>query len=601
MLATSLSAQQCFTATGNSIAGIMVMTLPPIPANDYGRSPPIALNGFTFPIGGANWTHFVVDADGVIYLTMGGAEVNPAAIGVTNLSELRGGPGGSPRIGAFTKELRAAPGQPWDILVDDSVAGEVKISWVHVTWSGGVTDFAMGVKLFATGAVQFDYGAGLWPSATSRWACISAGNDVGTGTEVSSDLSAGGSVPIELVFEGGFNPFDMRHSSLLFTPSGGGYQWTQTCLGNAPASNSSYGNGCYDRSTWASVYQQFATAPDAKATLENAAFAYLPDGLGGYILFETSASASLRSIANATLLPLCDDCHAAVVPSIPFNYLGTTPVSSLELSSNGVLFMNSFGQNPLIVAYGLGGFLQVTQPMFAAYGSDLDPGASGGSYYVEEDNGVLYITADGVYQWSTTDPSTFQYQLELATGFVTIVYGTLGNVSISPVLFGFTPAGTVADMGGIDLLTELPFTTSVDGVDPALALSASPAPLSTGAVAAWPNAANFGATLTYQVNNAPESATGTGTALGLIILSSSQNTGLDLGFIGAPGCSAYINSLDVPVAFVNAGTSASVQFQLPAGLPSGAQFYTQAVALSDGVNAFGLLTSNAIASVISDN
>ena len=31
MLATSLSAQQCFTATGNSIAGIMMMTLPPIP------------------------------------------------------------------------------------------------------------------------------------------------------------------------------------------------------------------------------------------------------------------------------------------------------------------------------------------------------------------------------------------------------------------------------------------------------------------------------------------------------------------------------------------------------------------------------------------
>ncbi|MFK7741686.1 MAG: sorbosone dehydrogenase family protein [Planctomycetota bacterium] len=108
------------------------------------------------------------------------------------------------------------------------------------------------------------------------------------------------------------------------------------------------------------------------------------------------------------------------------------------------------------------------------------------------------------------------------------------------------------------------------------------------------------ATLTFDVTDAPEFATGTGTYVGVVVISVTQAPppGINLSIIGAdPNCSAYVSTLDVVTTYVASGTnSASVSFSLPPGIPPGTQIFEQAAAVVSPTasNPAGLLTSNAL-------
>jgi hypothetical protein len=83
--------------------------------------------------------------------------------------------------------------------------------------------------------------------------------------------------------------------------------------------------------------------------------------------------------------------------------------------------------------------------------------------------------------------------------------------------------------------------------------------------------------------------------------------GLDLGLLGAPGCSGYLASLDLPLSVapsLTATATTTLNFSTPQ-LPPGVVVYAQAIALFDpafplpnGQNSFGLTTSNGIASYV---
>ncbi|MEO6594092.1 MAG: fibronectin type III domain-containing protein [Planctomycetota bacterium] len=131
----------------------------------------------------------------------------------------------------------------------------------------------------------------------------------------------------------------------------------------------------------------------------------------------------------------------------------------------------------------------------------------------------------------------------------------------------------------------------------ALQLSASPAPISTGTA---------GTLLTYTIDNIPEAAPASGVYLGVTIVSLTPDlAGTALGFLNMPGCSLYVGSLDVTIAFVGGTPSLTTSLQLPAGIVCGMQFYSTAAALfvpnslPNGLNAFGAVTSNGIASFVS--
>lgn len=81
--------------------------------------------------------------------------------------------------------------------------------------------------------------------------------------------------------------------------------------------------------------------------------------------------------------------------------------------------------------------------------------------------------------------------------------------------------------------------------------------------------------------------------------------GLDLTFLGAPGCNAYVTTLDLTQAMVGLTPTNSVSLQLPPLLPVGTQIYSQTAgliqpfSLPNGQNAFGLTVSNGLRSFIS--
>ncbi|MGK0156656.1 MAG: hypothetical protein ACI9SE_003627, partial [Neolewinella sp.] len=125
-----------------------------------------------------------------------------------------------------------------------------------------------------------------------------------------------------------------------------------------------------------------------------------------------------------------------------------------------------------------------------------------------------------------------------------------------------------------------------------LLLHASPDPISSPAI---------GSTVVYTVSNALEWGPGTGTAAGVVALSLVSTPPFDLAVFGAPDCAAHVGALGLALSFSGPLGTQNVTLVLPPGLPLGTVVYAQAASLSLGVNAADMITSNAVASVISVN
>jgi hypothetical protein len=150
------------------------------------------------------------------------------------------------------------------------------------------------------------------------------------------------------------------------------------------------------------------------------------------------------------------------------------------------------------------------------------------------------------------------------------------------------------DGGGVDLSTLNGAVLSAQNVA-AMTLGASGAPISSSTA---------GSTVTYTADNMFEIAPGV--TLGLVALSTIQSDpGVPLAFLGAPGCDAFVGSLDVTLTLLGAGPTQSTTFNLPPGVPSGFELYAQAVnlvtpnSLPNGQNAFGMSLSNGVRSYVS--
>jgi hypothetical protein len=278
-------------------------------------------------------------------------------------------------------------------------------------------------------------------------------------------------------------------------------------------------------------------------------------------------------------------------------------VTTLYIAANGIVSMatNPEGGNYVPDAQG---FLDCPVMAFWSW-HDFNPGESGSgpvNYHEAVVGGatIAYVTWNGVenYPGGTLNPSTMQFQLNLTTGDVKWVWVTMDGSTASPYgsghLFGWSPAGPSTNPGSVTLATLPPFVTSSTQIV-GLALSASPAPIST---------TTSGTVVTYTTTNMRPLA-GTGPYVGLNILSLGQVPGgLDLGIIGAPGCSSYVTALDLTQAMVGLTSTNTVTFAIPSGVPAGFQLFSQSVnlippnSLPNGQNAFGLLTSNGVKTLI---
>ncbi|MBL8729439.1 MAG: hypothetical protein JNM25_13470 [Planctomycetes bacterium] len=603
---------QCFVPAGGAPAGL-VATGPFTPAHDEGRSPPIDMQlgaaGFPMPGAAGPWTHCVVDANGVLYLTNGAAANDPIDFGAFVVDDLRGASGASPRVFPCWQDLEG-PAPSWAVTVDTSVAGRFRVDWIDVQpYLASGQLFRCSATLFATGAVEFRYGA--LPPFAAGFAGVSIGNAVGTGAETSVDLTTGpDSGALGLLFQqfGGFTEPSVARRTIALLPNGtGGYQALVTC---EPAAHVAFGAGCYDiaRESW---YQYFADAASASAALQGRSLTLQPAGAGYVVTWNAGGAAGYVPPVNPTNFVRSDDGQhvldltLAGLPALPVPGGAAT---TLYVHDNGFV---STGVGNLGGAWNEPAFDDVTPtPSFrnapeTAFWSwhDYNPfEATGGQIGWHYDAALtkLYLTWQGVENHSTptaANPSTIQFQFDLGSGQVDYIWSAIDTDTTSPFgsahLIGYSPGGASLDPGPLDLALDLPIVSAPDVR--AMALSVAPAPV-----------INPSTTVTYTIANVPEFAPGSGTHIATLFLSvGAQVPGIDLAAFGAPGCSVFLAALelnlDVPISATSTATR-SVAISNVYFAP-GDVFFTQAAALFDaafplpnGQNAFGVLVSNAVQS-----
>jgi hypothetical protein len=538
--------------------------------------------GFAFSFGGATYTDIHVSTNGLVHLSNAGV---PAHSGAHCCS------GDSATLVATTPKI--AP--YWSDLVVpaasavkfNALPGKAVITWENAYEYGDVAQnlFSVQLQLLQSGEIYFAYD-GRCSIRTAGDFLIGMSEGSGAAVPAPSDLSVvgvSGTTTLFEIFNNTGLAYDLAGQTLQFVPTGPtGYAWVPTACASAHAN---YGQGCYTVAS--SVYELF---PTNAIDLANSSMTLLFTG-NGYTAIPGLTQYVAPSGA-ATSLVLGDDAQTTVTLPSPFVYAGGA-TTTMSVCSNGYISVDATGNGTA--------FTPVSATMVAApfagfwIWHDLNPSLAGsGQVKFEVVGSTAYITWDGVYSYNTSNPETFQFQLDLTTGSVTFAFGTLGGFG-NGWLVGYSGGGPSAgDPGSIDLSAALPATIPVPGNDLLpLALSAAPLPLA-------------GSTVTYTTTNIPQFVPASGLYVAITILSIGQVAapGLDLGFLGAPGCPALVQSLDLTLATIGATPTLTSTFTYPASVPTGLQIFAQAAALfapnslPNGQNAFGLSTSNGVASTV---
>jgi hypothetical protein len=322
-----------------------------------------------------------------------------------------------------------------------------------------------------------------------------------------------------------------------------------------------------------SSYELFPFA--SSFDLENMAITLLHTGTG--YTARPGLTTYVPPSGAATVLTLADDGDTTV--SLPTSMpMGSSSISQLTVCSNGFISAgpgNGFAWQPAAAA-----FLNRPRACWSVAWHDFDPtNTSGGRVKFEVVAGIAYVTWDGVWDYQGTSAlqaSTFQAQFDLASGNVHYVYQTLSNAA-NNYLTGFSDAGPSANPGSMNISAALPgtYTAAVFRIVP-LQITASQRPV-------------FGTTISLDSTNVP--------AAGLIGLTffgwADLTPGIDLGFLGMPGCNLYTD-LITSATFVPAGGVGSTSLFIPfdTGL-AGMVVQSQSAAIVPGINPLGLISSNA--------
>ncbi|MBL8750927.1 MAG: hypothetical protein JNK78_17340 [Planctomycetes bacterium] len=578
-------------------------------------NPPIAFTAFAnFPMAGAigNLDRMWVNSNGEIYLTDSTLAltqpVGGATYGVDSLAEMRGNvAAGSARVVPFGDDSAksAVAGAVWDIAVDQSVPGEVRVTWTDMSRYANTTDrFSFDCTLFASGAVRYSYSSTIVPDL--RYVGISIGNMVGTAASPSRDLTNFADSGTEGMLYESFTAagFDLAGKQIMLIPNGlGGYFSTITC---SPAFHQSYGTGCYDGLS-DSVHQFFALPSAASPALQGNAMMLIPtpNGYavnwvpGGSALYIAPTGGAANVFATAS-----DDGSIVVTPSAALTIPGgSTP--SINVNSNGVISLSATAANTTDYSPTSAEFASTTVSAVYTWHDWNESETGSGRIKSEEVGGILYVTWDNVESYAdpdtTLNPGTIQFQLDLASGVITVVWPTISAdstestwVTGAPYLVGLGGPGAAA-RGPVNLATALPIVTSPNTSLQPLALSASPAPVYTIGGPSVP--------ITYTASNMVDLAPPLGIGIGILMFSVAPFPGgLDMGFLDMPGCNLNILSLDVTVPLPGTAPTAAITLSIPQPLAPGLSFYSQVLclfapnSLPNGQNAFGGILSNGLQS-----
>lgn len=541
--------------------------------------------GFSFPFGGTTYTDIHVSDHGFAALSNGGVPLPPSSGSFTYTPSLTNFSAGRPMIAALWSDTVAGSLTPGAGVYLNSSPTECRIEWRSVTSYGIPTpEFSLAMTLFPNGQVQFDYGPGVTNNST--FGGISDNGIVGmfTGGTLPAgvNLSATGASVDNNTFENFVvaGTFDMANNRLLMVPTNPG--WTYVLLGSSTcATTSDYGQGCGGDAP-DSVYEEFT---NVNFDLAQRSYTWLRTG-AGYTLIQqpvafVTPSAGATNVATAQL-----DGQQSFTLSAAMPFAGGT-TTSINITTKGQIELSGAPLGFIDYTPTAAELLNWPNTAFHCW-HDYDQTDTGsGLIKYEEVAGIAYATWDGVHSFSSPQPSTFQWQLELATGHVSLVIlGTAGiNSAVGDLaVVGYSVGGTTAAVSPTDF-SALAGAVVVSDAQTALgplAMTATGAPV-LGST-----------TFSYSVTNVPSVIPFAFQFFGTLQF----NPGLDLTAIGMPGCASYTSadlaSLSAPAA---AGT-AIIPLAIPA-TPSlaGVPLYSQAVAFSL-VTPLNLIASNGNAATI---
>jgi hypothetical protein len=564
--AASLSAQNCFESSLGTALGSgdeAVFAIQPI--------------GFTFPLAGQTFTDVHVTTNGHMYLSNAGTPAPGFADFSATAAEFVSG---SPRIAALWNDLNFTPANAGQVFIN-STPGKCTVTWQNAVNYGQTTVFTIQAQLFPTGEVRFFYGPGTTNNSTQpAWQVGITGVTSGGGATLpaASDLSLGVATTDNTIYEEFTAPltFDMASQTLAFLPTAPGWVAVPGSVSTSGcASTTDFGTGCVTNND--SFYELMPTAAFDLGGLTITMFRQ-PDG---YLVLSGIPGAIVAPSATATIIANADDTVQTVPLSVPMPVPGG-PTNALTVSSNGNISLAAIGNGNGLVP-DVPTFLGWAVTNIAAAWHDLNPLPAGsGKILFEEVGGIAYVTWDNVYSYATTSTNRFQYQFNLGTGDVTIVYDVFVGSGNTNYLMGYSIGGPSNDPGATDLSVGLAATLTIKDFGTAgLALTTNGAP-SLG-----------NSFFQFELSDVPPVV-----PLAFLFLGDASLPGLPLDSIGMPGCFGYSNANLTSAAVPVVGGSAVQPLPIPiiAGLV-GATFVTQGVAFSLDTP-LNLVASNGNTSVI---
>jgi len=334
-----------------------------------------------------------------------------------------------------------------------------------------------------------------------------------------------------------------------------------------------YGTGCINVPD-VSTYENFATS--AAFDLDNTVITFVPTG-SGYLAIP-GLTTYVPPSGTATVLALSDDSEITV-PLSGSMPIGSSSTNQLTVCSNG--FVSSGPGNGTSYTPDPVTFLNSSRAWWSLVWHDLNPAIAGsGQVKFEQVGSIAYVTWDGVWDYagtSSANANTFQAQFDLASGMVHYVFQTVSNLGIG-ILTGFSNAGPSPNPGSMDISAALPgtYVAASFAINP-LVLGASARPV-------------IGTSISLNSTNVPLAG-----LVGLQILGLTEFTaGIDLTFLGMPGCYLY-SSLDVTGTFFPVGGTGSSPLSIPPNPAlAGTVILTQSAVWVPGINAFGFISSNGV-------
>ncbi len=500
---------------------------------------PMQAIGFAFPLGGTTYTNIHIADKGYAFFSNSNVPPIPGFVDIdATAAELAAE---EPRVCALWSDLQVLAANSGEIWLN-ATATKCTVTWQNMTcYSATCPPFTMQLQLFVTGEVAVVYGPGATNnsiSAVPAWQVGVVGVSPGfTTLGTASDLSAGGFTASNLVYEEWLvaNTFDMAGRGLQLIPTNPGWVFTQPV---GCASVAAYGDGCVERAD--SVYEAFAIAFDLGNT--TVSWFRTPNG---YSMLTTVAGAFVTPSATAiNIAPGMLDAEQVVTLSAPMPVPGGT-TSAFNITTKGQVEFASTTNGFVDFTPSSGELLDWARTAFHCWHDYDQTDVGSGLILFEEVGGVAYDTWNGVHSFSASVPNTFQFQFDLGSGNVTLVMGAMnGVVNPDAIVVGYSIGGSSFDPGPTDLsalagVIDLVDTQPIAGLQ--LGVTGLPTIGST--------------TFSLDTSNVPNLV-----PLGFVFFGDTQvNPGIDLTFLGMPGCFGYTNA--------NLG-SATFPVSLPAGTGS---------------------------------